>query len=97
VQQRALDLTNECPREMHVAFGEQVPVEGKTQVTAIASGAVMQVPRNPDGSVVVWVTNEKGGGLASVHVTKRMRHVRIEPSCLQIEADSARHDAGGGQ
>ncbi len=89
VEQRPLDLTNECTREMHVYYGEQ-PGDGKGQAATVASGAVVSVPRNPDGTAVVWVTDDKGGALASVHVTRRMRHVRIAPSCMGIEAGSTR-------
>jgi hypothetical protein len=95
LQQRPLDLTNNCPHEMHVYYGEKVG-DGKGQANTVAGGAVVAVPRSPDGAVVVWVTDEKGtGGLASVHVTKRMRHVRIDASCLNIDADSVKGaDAG---
>jgi hypothetical protein len=92
VQQRPLDLKNECAREMHVYFGDQ-PGDGKGQASTVASLAVVPVPRNAEGNVVVWVTDEKGQGLANVHVTKRMRHVRIEASCMSIEADARRHGA----
>ena len=41
----------------------------------------------PDGSVVVWVVDDKGEGLASVHVTRRMKHVRINADCARIDAN----------
>jgi hypothetical protein len=87
--QRPLDLTNNCPHDMHIYYGEQ-PGDGKGQASTITAGGVVPVPRTADGSVVVWVTDEKGGGLADVHVTKRMRHVRIDATCMKIDADSTR-------
>jgi hypothetical protein len=86
---RPLELKNECTREMHVYFGEQ-PGDGKGQASTVAAGAVVAVPRNPDGTGVVWVTDDTGAGLASVHITKWMRHVRIDSSCTKLDADSTR-------
>lgn len=88
-RQRPLDLTNGCPREMHVYFGEQ-PGDGKGQAATVAASAVVPVPRNADGTAVVWVTDPGGSGLASVRVTKHMRHVRIDAGCMKIDADSLR-------
>jgi hypothetical protein len=87
--QRPLDLTNGCSHDMHVYYGEQ-PGDGKGQAATVSASAVVPVPRNADGTVVVWVTDEKGSGLASVHVTKHMRHVRIDTGCMKIDADSVR-------
>jgi len=86
---RPLELKNECTHEMHVYYGEQ-PGDGKGQASTLAAGAVVTVPRNPDGTGVVWVTDDTGAGLASVHITKWMRHVRIDSSCTKLDADSMR-------
>jgi len=37
--------------------------------------------------VVVWVVTDKGMGLADVHVTRRMKHVAIDASCMRIDAN----------
>jgi hypothetical protein len=74
---------------VHLYYGEQ-PGDGKGQVATIATGATVPVPRGNDGAVVVWVTDDKGFGLASVHVTRHMHHVRIDATCSKLEADSAR-------
>jgi hypothetical protein len=37
--------------------------------------------------VVVWVVDEQGNGLASVHVTRHMKHVRINADCSRIDAN----------
>jgi hypothetical protein len=73
---------------MHLYYGEK-PGDGKGQAVTVAGGAAVPVPRNPDGTVVVWVTDQ-GAGIATVHVTKHMRHVRVVASCMNIEADSTR-------
>jgi hypothetical protein len=85
-QQRPLDLASFCPHDLRLYYGEQ-PNDGKGTNVKIAMGDNLQVPRNPDGSVVVWVVDEKGNGLASVHVTKRMKHVRINADCARIDAN----------
>jgi len=86
---RPLDLASSCPNDVHLYFGEQ-PGDGKGQAAVVHTGATMPVPRGTDGTVVVWVTDDKGAGLASVHVTKHMRHVRIDATCSKIDADSSR-------
>ncbi|HEY8038762.1 MAG TPA: hypothetical protein VIF15_03180 [Polyangiaceae bacterium] len=89
VHRRPLELTNGCPHDVHLYYGEQ-PGDGKGQSTTVATGASVPVPRGPDGAVVVWVVDDKGLGLANVHVTKFMRHVRFDASCSRLEADTTR-------
>jgi len=86
---RPLDLASACPHEVHLYYGEQ-PGDGKGQSATVATGATIPVPRGPDGTVVVWVVDDKGFGLASVHVTRPMRHVRFDAACSKLEADSTR-------
>jgi hypothetical protein len=86
---RPLDLTNACTHEVHLYYGDQ-PGDGKGQSVTAATGATIPVPRGADGTVVVWVVDDKGFGLASVHVTRPMRHVRFDPGCMKLDADSTR-------
>ena len=85
-QQRPLDLVSFCPHDLRLYYGDN-PSDGTGVHATISQGASLAVPRNPDGSVVVWVVDEKGQGLASVHVTKRMKHVRINTDCARIDAN----------
>jgi hypothetical protein len=84
--QRPLDLVNSCPHDVKLYYGEQ-PGDGKGEAATVATGATIAVPRGPDGAVVVWVVDDKGFGLASVHVTRRMRHVKIDAACGRIDSD----------
>jgi hypothetical protein len=34
----------------------------------------------------VWVVDDKGAGLGSVHVTRRMKHITINADCGRIDA-----------
>jgi len=86
---RPLDLTNACPHDVHLYFGDQ-PGDGKGQPGVVATGATIPVPRGADGTMVVWVVDDKGFGLGSVHITKHMRHIRIDTACMKIDADSTR-------
>jgi hypothetical protein len=86
---RPLDLTNACSKDVHLYYGDQ-PGDGKGQSVTVATGATVPVPRGPDGTLVVWVVDDKGLGLASVHVTRAMRHVRFDAACMKLEADSTR-------
>jgi hypothetical protein len=86
---RPLDLTSACPHDVHLYFGDQ-PGDGKGQPGVVATGATIPVPRAADGTMVVWVVDDKGFGLGSVHITKHMHHIRIDAACMKIDADSTR-------
>jgi hypothetical protein len=88
-KQRPLELTSACPHDLHLYFGGQ-PGDGKGATATVSTGQTLQVPRQPDGTNVVWVVDEKGAGLASVNITKHMRHIRIDAACARIDADSTR-------
>ena len=85
-KERPLDLTSSCPRDVKLYYGDQ-PGDGKGQSATVATGATLQVPRGSDGAVVVWVVDDKGAGLGSVHVTRRMKHVTINADCGRIDAN----------
>jgi hypothetical protein len=87
LQQRPLDLTSACPHVVHLFYGAH-PGPGAGESATIAQGATLQVPRMPDGTQMVWVIDDKGNGLASVNVSKRMRHITIDGACMHIDADS---------
>jgi hypothetical protein len=83
-----LDLVNDCPKETRFYFGDD-PADGKGQFATVPAGGTVAVPRGADGSVVVWVVGDRNMGLASVHVTRRMRkkHVRLDTACVHLDAD----------
>lgn len=83
---RPLDLSNSCGHALRLYYGEN-PNDGAGQFANVDPGATIPVPRGPDGSVVVWVVTDKGMGLATVHVTKRMKHIAIDSSCMRIDAN----------
>jgi len=85
-KERPLDLVSSCPHDVKLYYGDQ-PGDGKGQSATVASGATLQVPRGPDGAVVVWVVDDKGAGLASVHVTRHMKHLTINADCGRIDAN----------
>jgi hypothetical protein len=89
VPPRPLDLINGCPKEMHLYYGDH-PGDGQGAAATAAAGATIAIPRRSDGTAVVWVVDDKGSGLASLQVTRRMRHVRINADCMRMDADSAR-------
>ena len=86
---RPLDLTSACPHDVHLYFGEH-PGDGQGQPGVVATGATIPVPRGPDATTVVWVVDDKGFGLGSVHITKHMHHIRIDGACMKLDADSTR-------
>jgi hypothetical protein len=84
-----LDLTNNCSHDVRLYYGEQ-PGDGKGESSSVTTGATIPVPRRDDGTAIVWVVGDTGKGLASVNITRHMRHIRIDVSCMKIEADSTR-------
>jgi hypothetical protein len=88
-QSKPLDLTNDCPKDIRLYFGDQ-PGDGHGESGTVAPGSTIPVPRRTDGNTTVWVVDERGFGLASVQATRRMRHVRIDATCARIEAGSSR-------
>jgi hypothetical protein len=87
--QRPLELANACSHEMRLYYGDH-PGDGKGENVTVAAGATIPVPRRPDATQVVWVVDEMGNGLGHVTITKNMRHIRIDPACMHIDADSTR-------
>jgi hypothetical protein len=70
---------------MRLYYGA-TPGDPRGQFTTVAGGATVDVPRGGDGTVVVWIVDESGRGLASVSVRRRMTHVHIDPGCSRIDA-----------
>jgi hypothetical protein len=89
VPTRPLDLMSACPHDLHLYYGDH-PGDGRGATATVAPGTTIPVPRRPDGTMVVWVVDDKGAGLASVNITKHMRHIRIDAACMKIDADSSR-------
>jgi hypothetical protein len=77
---------NLCPKSVRLYYGDN-PGDGHGQLVTVDAGATVDVPRSPDGTVVVWVVSEANKGLATVHVTRRMRHVRLDAACTHIDAN----------
>jgi hypothetical protein len=84
-QARKLDLTNTCPRAIHLYYGAS-PSDTRGQSATVAGGATVDVPRGADGTTTVWIVDDAGRGLASVSVRRRMTHVQIDPGCGRIDA-----------
>jgi hypothetical protein len=70
---------------MRLYYGA-APGDARGQSATVAGGATVAVPRGADGTVVVWIVDESGRGLASVPVRRRMTHVHIDPGCSRIDA-----------
>jgi hypothetical protein len=82
---RQLDLTNGCPKPMHLYYGAS-PSDARGQSVTVPAGATVDVPRAADGTATVWIVDDAGRGLASVSIRRRMTHVQIDPGCSRIDA-----------
>jgi hypothetical protein len=89
VPTRPLDLTSACPHDVNLFYGNH-PGDSNGEKATVSPGTTVPVPRRADGTMVIWVVDGNGAGLASVNITKHMRHIRIDAACMKIDADSTR-------
>jgi hypothetical protein len=81
-----VDVHNDCTDSVPLFFGEK-PKFGNGTKTSISSNTTTTVPRNSDGTLTIWIIDDQENGLASVHVTKRMKKVEIGRSCRTLDAN----------
>jgi len=53
----------------------------------LRGGGTSHFPRGADGGFTIWIEDERGYGLAKVHVTRRMNQVEIGSSCSTLHAE----------
>ncbi len=81
---RPLEIRSECHEPVSVFYGKTPGGPGTRAV--IEGEATVSATRDADGTLTVWITDEKGDGLASVQVSRRMRRVDIGGSCRTLYA-----------
>lgn len=80
-----IEVHNDCSDSVPIFVGEQ-PKFGSGTKTSMSGNSTTTYPRNGDGTVTIWIIDDHENGLASVHVTKRMKHVEIGRSCRTLDA-----------
>ena len=81
-----IDVHNDCTDSVPLFLGDK-PKFGSGTKTSVSSNSTTTFPRNSDGTLTVWIIDEQENGLASVHVTKRMKKIEIGRSCRTLDAN----------
>ncbi|MEO8799516.1 MAG: hypothetical protein ABI551_16610 [Polyangiaceae bacterium] len=80
-----VEVHNDCTDAVPIFIGDR-PRFGSGTKVALSADSTTSVPRNGDGTVTIWLIDQNDNGLASVHVTKRMKRVEIGRSCRTIDS-----------
>jgi hypothetical protein len=80
-----IDIHNDCTDSVPLFLGEK-PKFGSGTKTSVSSNSTTSFPRNGDGTLTVWIIDDQENGLASVHVSKRMKKIDIGRSCRTLDA-----------
>lgn len=81
---RPLEIRNDCHEPVIVLYGN---VLGASSPHAVIPGETSSnATRDPDGTLTVWIVDDKDAGLATVQVSRRMRKVEIGKSCRTLYA-----------
>ncbi|WP_394827559.1 hypothetical protein [Pendulispora albinea] len=80
-----VEVKNLCPNGVAVYIGD-VPNGTTGDHLMLRGGGTSHFPRRPDGTFTIWLEDERGYGLAKVHVKKTMSRVEIGASCRTLSA-----------
>jgi hypothetical protein len=80
-----VELHSDCSKSVSVFYGEK-PKFGSGTKSSVSSNSTSSAPRKGDGTLTIWIIDEKENGLASVHVEPSTKRVEIDKSCKQITA-----------
>jgi len=82
---QTIEVNNLCVTGVHVYIGD-VPNGTTGDHLVLRGGGTSHFPRTPDGTLVIWIEDERGYGLVKVHVSRKMSHVEIGTSCQTLHA-----------
>jgi hypothetical protein len=80
-----IDIHNDCTDSVSLFLGDK-PKFGSGTKTSVSSNSTTSFPRDSDGTLTIWIIDAEENGLASVHITKRMKKVEIGRSCRTLDA-----------
>jgi hypothetical protein len=83
---KSVEVKNLCETGVRVYIGE-TPNGVTGDHLVLRGGGTSHFPRRDDGTFTLWLEDEKGFGLAKVHVTKRMSKIEIGLSCKTLHAE----------
>jgi hypothetical protein len=81
-----VEIKSECSKTVPVFYGEK-PKFGSGKKSSVSSNSTSSEGRNADGTLTVWIIDDKENGLASAKVTPDTKRVLIDKSCTSIRAE----------
>lgn len=81
----SVELHSDCSKTVSVFYGDK-PKFGSGTKSSVSSNSTSSATRKADGTLTIWIIDEKENGLASVHVEPSTKRVEIDKSCKQITA-----------
>lgn len=81
-----IELRNDCTEPVSIAYGKTLrPAEsGRARVSP---GSFRSPPREPDGSLMIWILDPRELVISSARATAESTRVVIEKSCTSIRVD----------
>lgn len=80
-----VEIRSECSKTVDVFLGEK-PKFGSGTKTQVSGNSTSTRGRKADGTLTVWLIDDKENGIASVNVTPETKRVVIGSSCKDITA-----------
>jgi hypothetical protein len=80
-----VEIHSDCSKTVSVFYGEK-PKFGSGRKSSVSSNSTGSEGRNADGTLTIWIIDEKENGLSNVKVTPDTKRVTIGASCKDISA-----------
>jgi len=80
-----VEIHSDCSKTVSVFYGEK-PKFGSGKKSSVSSNSTSSEGRNADGTLTIWIIDEKENGLSNVKVTPDTKRVTIGSSCKDISA-----------
>lgn len=81
-----VEVRSECSKTVPVFYGEK-PKFGSGTRSSVSSNSISSQGRKADGTLTVWIIDDKENGIASAQVTPDTKRVVIDRSCTSIRAE----------
>lgn len=80
-----VEVRSECSKTVNVFYGEK-PKFGSGKKSTVSGNSTSTEGRKPDGTLTVWIIDDKENGIASATVGPDTKKVVIGASCTSIAA-----------
>ncbi|AKT43882.1 hypothetical protein [Chondromyces crocatus] len=81
-----VQIRSECSKTVPVFYGEK-PKYGSGTRSTVSGNSISSWSRKADGTLVVWIIDDKENGLASARVTPDTQRVVVDRSCTSLRAE----------